>query len=83
MWLDAKTAAKKAKMPKVTITIEDTPDGMVIGVVYDPPIADDAEPTEAQHLGACLQNEVIPDLIGEQYELKKPEKTDVAKKTDA
>lgn len=48
---------------KAIVTITDTPDGVKVGLEYDPPLAEDAAATPAQALGSVLVSEVLPELL--------------------
>lgn len=58
-------------MAKVTLIIEDGEWGELnLQVIYDPPLRDGDKMTTAQLLGGTLQTQVIPDLIGDEGEVK-------------
>lgn len=58
-------------MAKVTLIIEDGEWGELnLHVTYDPPLRDGDKMTMAQLLGGTLQTQVIPDLIGDEGEVK-------------
>ncbi len=64
-------------MARVTLTIQDGKWGeLSVEAVYDPPVKDGDEMTTAQLLGATLHTQVIPDLIGDEGDLKNSERAE-------
>ncbi len=58
-------------MAKVTLIIEDGEFGELnVQAIYDPPLHDGYKMTTAQLLGGTLHTQVIPDLIGDEGEVK-------------